>query len=142
MADRITATGWRRAQTRVLTADQTVRKVTVGEGRYLLFGDPTQAVRYTTRIANRDGSLITGEQPEPTQTELADATAGAPSAGAAWGGTATAGPPELPADPGVYRFLDVNAGSFINLYVIANARAQPRLVGPVTWDLVSGEPVG
>jgi hypothetical protein len=142
MPDRITATGWRRAQTRVLTVDQTVRKVTLGEGRYLLFGDPTQVVRFTTRIANRDGSLIAGEQPEPAPADLAAATVGAPPAGAAWGGTATAGPPELPADPGVYRFLDVNAGSLVNLYVIANAPAQPRLVGPVTWDLVSGEPVG
>ncbi len=142
MADRITATGWRLAHTRILTVDQTVRKVTLGEGRYLLFGDPTQAVRFTTRIANRDGSPIAGEQPEPTQADLATATAGAPPAGAAWGGTAMAGPPELPADPGVYRFLDVNAGSFINLYAISNAPAQPRLVGPVTWDLVSGEPVG
>ena len=142
MADRITATGWRRAQTRILTVDDTVRKVTLGEGRYLLFGDPTQVVRFATRIANRDGSLVAGEQPEPAPTDLAGATAGTPPAGAAWDGSATAGPPELPADPAVYRFLDVNAGSFVNLYVIADAPAQPRLVGPVTWDLVSGEPVG
>jgi hypothetical protein len=141
MPDRITATGWRNAKTRILTVDQTVRRVTLDAGRHLLFGDAAEVVRFTTRVALRDGSLGPGERAEPTVQEMAAATAGAPPAGSAWGGSATTGPPELPADPGVYRFIDVAAGHFMNLYLVANASAQPKLVGPVTWDLVDGKVV-
>lgn len=139
MSDRITATNWRNCQTKQLSVDGTIRKVVLAPGRYLLFGDAAQIVRFTTRRAvDAAGTLDTGEVAPAT---LPVPTAGTVAAGEAWhAADAVVGAAEIQADATASRHIDVpeNSKFWMVLYLSATAAATPKLLGPVHWDLVGG----
>jgi hypothetical protein len=139
MSERITATNWRNCVTRLLTVDGTVRSIVLSPGRYLLFGDATQIVRFAVRRATDSlGTLDTGEV---APASLPAPTAGTPAAGAAFDNAgATTGSAEIQPDATAYRHIDVPEQSkyFLVLYLSATAAATPKLLGPVHWDLIGG----
>jgi hypothetical protein len=130
-----------RAFTRKLTIGATTRKITLGQGGWRIYGCATQ-VFYATRIANADGTLATGELPEPGDADLVDSTAGA-SAGKAYGngfaGTRSSdaeasgsvkGSLQLPTDTTLFEEIAVPLNQFVNLYVRCASSVNANLVGP------------
>jgi len=137
MSDRITANQWRNCTTKLLTVDATVRSIVLSPGRYLLFGDAAQIVRFATRRATDSaGTLDTGEV---APASLPAPTAGTPAAGSAWGaGAPVQGAAEIQADATAHRQIDVPEGKYFTvLYLSATAAATPKLMGPIHWELTN-----
>lgn len=138
MADRITANNWRNCQTKQLSVDATVRKVTLGPGRYLLMGDAAQIVRFALRkVTDATGTTLDpNEAAAPSSLPLP--TAGTVAAGEAWhAADAVVGAAEVQADLGAHRQIDVPESQYFNLYLSANAAATPKLLGPIHWNLTA-----
>lgn len=142
MSERLNATNWRRTKTRLLTVDNTVRKIVLTEGRWALFGSATQTTRFTTRNAVDSAGTLDAGETAPNAAAMPVPTAGTPAAGDAFDVGADIGTGEVPQDAASYRYINVEPRQFKVLYVIAPAGTTARLIGPLEWDLVSGEAVG
>lgn len=143
MSERLNATNWRRTKTRLLTVDSTVRKITLTEGRWALFGSAAQVIRFTTRNAIAAVGTLDAGETAPLAADMPVPLVGSPAAGAAFDEVAAnIGVAEVPADVSAYRFINVEPRQFKVLYVIAPAGTTAKLQGPIEWDLVQGEMVG
>jgi hypothetical protein len=124
----------------LLTADNTLRVVTLSPGGWRLYGAGTQ-VFYGTRPATAAAGTLADGYSAPTVGQLNAAAAGSPTVGIAYGvqslpdgvdaNSSVRGGAALPTDTASYVEISVPSRSFLNLYVCtASGTATPALVGP------------
>jgi hypothetical protein len=126
----------RTARSRKLTVDNSLRRVTLPEGGWRLFGCATQ-IYYALRSAeDADGTLSTGAV-APVVGDLAAPVAGAAATFAYSDGSIAAdthsaapGGIPLPLDTTVFDEIAVRTGRFVNLYLAAASSVNCILVGP------------